>query len=86
MHGYEGQGYRGVYRRFQLDNQTAIDTLSSCATDASHFYNSSTGDALKAAFKRHRAEDLDALSVAIRISEISEASHGGALGRPHFIG
>jgi Flp pilus assembly protein TadG len=36
---------------FMLDNQTAIDTLSSCATDASHFYNSSTGDALKAAFK-----------------------------------
>jgi hypothetical protein len=36
---------------FQLDNQTAIDTLSKCATDASHFYNSSTGDALKAAFR-----------------------------------
>lgn len=36
---------------FQLDNQTAIDTLSSCATDASHFYNSTTGDALKAAFR-----------------------------------
>ena len=35
---------------FQLDNQTAVDTLSSCATDASHFYNSATGDALKAAF------------------------------------
>lgn len=36
---------------FQLDNQTAIDTLSSCATDSSHFYNSTTGDALKAAFR-----------------------------------
>ena len=36
---------------FQLDNQTAIDTLSSCATDADHFYNSTTGDALKAAFR-----------------------------------
>ncbi|HEY8195236.1 MAG TPA: VWA domain-containing protein, partial [Hyphomicrobium sp.] len=36
---------------FMLDNQTAVNTLSSCATDASHFYNSSTGDALKAAFK-----------------------------------
>jgi len=35
---------------FQLNNQTAVDTLSSCATDASHFYNSATGDALKAAF------------------------------------
>lgn len=36
---------------FQLDNQTAKDTLSSCATDADHFYNSTTGDALKAAFR-----------------------------------
>jgi hypothetical protein len=36
---------------FQLDNQTAIDTLSNCATDSDHFYNSSTGDALKAAFR-----------------------------------
>ncbi|SFV26276.1 pilus assembly protein [Hyphomicrobium facile] len=36
---------------FQLDNQTAIDTLKSCATDADHFYNSTTGDALKAAFR-----------------------------------
>jgi hypothetical protein len=35
---------------FELDNQTAVNTLSSCATDANHFYNSSTGDALKAAF------------------------------------
>jgi hypothetical protein len=32
-------------------NSTAIDTLSKCATDASHFYNSTTGDALKAAFR-----------------------------------
>ena len=37
---------------FQLGgNQTATDTLSSCASDASHFYNSTTGDALKAAFR-----------------------------------
>jgi hypothetical protein len=37
---------------FQLgNNKTAINTLSNCATDASHFYNSSTGDALKAAFR-----------------------------------
>jgi hypothetical protein len=36
---------------FQLDNQTAVKTLSSCATDSSHFYNSTTGDALKAAFR-----------------------------------
>ncbi|MBA2125550.1 VWA domain-containing protein [Hyphomicrobium methylovorum] len=37
---------------FQLGgNSTAIDTLSNCATDASHFYQSSTGDALKAAFR-----------------------------------
>lgn len=37
---------------FQLgDSAIAIDTLSSCATDANHFYNSSTGDALKAAFR-----------------------------------
>lgn len=32
-------------------NATAIDTLSKCASDASHFYNSATGDALKAAFR-----------------------------------
>ncbi len=36
---------------FQLNNQTAINTLKSCATDADHFYNSTTGDALKAAFR-----------------------------------
>jgi hypothetical protein len=35
----------------QSDEALAIDTLSNCATDASHFYNSSTGDALKAAFQ-----------------------------------
>jgi Flp pilus assembly protein TadG len=32
-------------------NQTAINTLSQCATDASHFYNTSTGDELKQAFR-----------------------------------
>jgi Flp pilus assembly protein TadG len=37
---------------FQLGgNQTAISTLSNCATDTAHFYNSTTGDALKAAFR-----------------------------------
>lgn len=37
---------------FQLgDSQLATNTLKSCATDADHFYNSSTGDALKAAFR-----------------------------------
>lgn len=37
---------------FQIDgNQTAIDTLKSCATDEQHFYKSATGDALKAAFR-----------------------------------
>ncbi len=37
---------------FQLGNSTlATNTLKSCATDADHFYNSSTGDALKAAFR-----------------------------------
>jgi Flp pilus assembly protein TadG len=36
---------------FQLDNSTAVSTLQSCATDADHFYNSTTGDALKAAFR-----------------------------------
>jgi hypothetical protein len=32
-------------------NQTAIKTLKSCATDDAHFYNSTTGDALKQAFR-----------------------------------
>jgi Flp pilus assembly protein TadG len=32
-------------------SQLAIDTLKGCATDADHFYNSSTGDALRAAFR-----------------------------------
>jgi Flp pilus assembly protein TadG len=37
---------------FQLGgSQIAIDTLSKCATDSNHFYNSTTGDALKAAFR-----------------------------------
>lgn len=36
---------------FQVTNSTAKDTLSNCATDANHYYNSSTGDALKAAFR-----------------------------------
>lgn len=37
---------------FQLGgSKLAINTLSKCATDTNHFYNSSTGDALKAAFR-----------------------------------
>lgn len=32
-------------------NQTAINTLSYCATDSSHFYNTSSGEALKQAFR-----------------------------------
>lgn len=37
---------------FQLGgSQIATNTLKNCATDANHFYNSSTGDALKAAFR-----------------------------------
>lgn len=49
--GMKAKGIEVYTVGFQLDNQTAIDTLSKCATDASHFYNSSTGDALKAAFR-----------------------------------
>jgi Flp pilus assembly protein TadG len=37
---------------FQLgNNATAVTTLQKCATDASHFYNTSTGDELRAAFR-----------------------------------
>jgi Flp pilus assembly protein TadG len=37
---------------FQLGgSKLATNTLKSCATDADHFYNSSTGDALRAAFR-----------------------------------
>jgi len=32
-------------------NQTAITTLSNCATSASHFYNTTSGEALKQAFR-----------------------------------
>jgi Flp pilus assembly protein TadG len=49
--GMKAKGIEVYTVGFQLDNQTAIDTLSSCATDAAHFYNSTTGDALKAAFR-----------------------------------
>lgn len=49
--GMKAKGIEVYTVGFQLDNQTAINTLSSCATDASHFYNSTTGDALKAAFR-----------------------------------
>ena len=52
LHRHEEQRYRGLHRRLQLGgNQTAINTLSNCATDTAHFYNSTTGDALKAAFR-----------------------------------
>ncbi|CCB63795.1 pilus assembly protein [Hyphomicrobium sp. MC1] len=49
--GMKAKGIEVYTVGFQLDNQTAVDTLSTCATDANHFYNSSTGDALKAAFR-----------------------------------
>jgi hypothetical protein len=35
---------------FQV-NETAKTLLQNCATDASHFYEATTGDALKAAFR-----------------------------------
>ncbi len=48
----KAQGIEVYTVGFQLgDSQLATNTLSSCATDADHFYNSSTGDALKAAFR-----------------------------------
>jgi Flp pilus assembly protein TadG len=43
-----------------VDSQPARDLMSSCATDASHVYISSTGDALKAAFR----------DIALKISSI----------------
>ncbi len=49
--GMKAKGIEVYTVGFQLDNQIAVDTLSKCATDANHFYNSSTGDALKAAFR-----------------------------------
>jgi len=49
--GMKAKGIEIYTVGFMLDNQTATNTLSSCATDASHFYNSTTGDALKAAFR-----------------------------------
>ncbi len=48
----KGKGIEVYTVGFQLgDSKLATNTLSSCATDADHFYNSSTGDALKAAFR-----------------------------------
>jgi Flp pilus assembly protein TadG len=49
--GMKAKGIEVYTVGFQLDNQLAKDTLADCATDASHFYNSTTGDALKAAFR-----------------------------------
>lgn len=49
--GMKAKGIEVYTVGFQLDNQTAKDTLSACATDVNHFYNSTTGDALKAAFR-----------------------------------
>ena len=52
VHGYEGQGYRGLYGRLPSSTIRPRSTRSqSCATDLDHFYNSTTGDALKAAFR-----------------------------------
>ncbi len=48
----KAQGIEVYTVGFQLGgSQLAINTLQSCATDTNHFYNSSTGDALKAAFR-----------------------------------
>ncbi len=48
----KAQGVEVYTVGFQLGgSKLAENTLSSCATDANHFYNSSTGDALKAAFQ-----------------------------------
>ncbi len=41
-------------------NQTAIDTLSGCATDSSKFYNANNGDQLKQAFR----------DIALKISQL----------------
>ena len=41
-------------------NQTAIDTLSGCATDSSKFYNADNGDQLKQAFR----------DIALKISQL----------------
>lgn len=47
-------------------NQTAINTLSNCATDASHFYNSATGDDLRNAFR----------DIALKISSLYLSNTG----------
>ncbi|MBY0560954.1 pilus assembly protein [Hyphomicrobium sp.] len=48
----KAQGIEVYTVGFQLGNsQLAVNTLKNCATDANHFYNSTTGDALKAAFR-----------------------------------
>lgn len=44
---------------FQLDDSTAIATLQACATDASHFYQASTGDELKNAFRDIALKTID---------------------------
>ena len=36
---------------FQLDSNAAKSMLKNCATDTSHYYDTSTGDELKAAFR-----------------------------------
>jgi hypothetical protein len=36
---------------FELPNQTAINTLSSCATDPTHFYNAADDEELKQSFR-----------------------------------
>ena len=41
-------------------NQTAIDTLSGCATNSSKFYNADNGDQLKQAFR----------DIALKISQL----------------
>ena len=45
-------------------NATAVDTLSNCATDASHFYNATNGEQIKQAFR-----DIALKSVKLYLSK-----------------
>ncbi len=52
MHGgMKGGGVEVFTVGFDMSTSTAHDLLNNCATDASHFYHATTGDALKAAFR-----------------------------------
>ena len=49
--GMKAKGIEVYTIGFKLDVQAAIDTLSSCATDANHFFQASDAAGLDAAFK-----------------------------------